>query len=108
MLQGCDLKSRYAKDMKNNMEARMYAYTRGSNGTRPGEGGRGAWGAIPGADSAPTAAARHCAPPPSAAPPPPPPPPPPPRLAAHPFGGSPGPGLPRAGGGGSAARAGRF
>ena len=27
MLQGCDLNSRYSKDMKNNMEARMYAHT---------------------------------------------------------------------------------
>ena len=27
MLQGCDLYSRYTKDMQNNMEARMYADT---------------------------------------------------------------------------------
>ena len=27
MLQGCELKSRYTKDMKNNMDARMYAHT---------------------------------------------------------------------------------
>ena len=27
MLQGCDLNSRYTRDMKNNMEARTYAHT---------------------------------------------------------------------------------
>ena len=27
MLLGCDLNSRYTKDMTNNMEARMYAHT---------------------------------------------------------------------------------
>ena len=27
MLLGCELNSRYTKDMKNNMEARMYAHT---------------------------------------------------------------------------------